>query len=155
MSPLNFHGQPFSSFGDGHSDRVCGWSGFISVCSWKCKYITTSYCIDVVWHGGIHFWRSWSVPEARFALTGAFSSSLFLGEVSHPPLPLLIIPHRYPVGVGSGELAGQSVTALTCVWEGKSPIKFVQHMDARSASKSGRQAVNLWFLWVKSHNHKK
>ena len=98
--------------------------------------------------------------KPRLALIAAFSSSVWLGLVSH--IFLLTIQHRISVGFRSGQLAGPvipwSVHPLLLVlalWEGPSAFgkgyhdfhKACQCTEAQSALKSpGRWLCWLWTL---------
>ncbi len=56
----------------------------------------------------ISLWHCWGGMEAQVSLTAAFRSSALLGLVSL--IFLLTIPHRFSMGLMSGEFAGQSST---------------------------------------------
>ncbi len=56
----------------------------------------------------ISLWHCWGGMEAQVSLTVAFSSSEFFGFLFL--IFLLTIPHRFSMGLRSGEFAGQSST---------------------------------------------
>ncbi len=58
-------------------------------------------------------WHCSGVMEAQVALIAAFRSSALLGLVSL--IFLLTIPHRFSMGFGSDEFAGQSNLVLMLV----------------------------------------
>ncbi len=63
-----------------------------------------------IWRGMevISLWHCWGGMEAQVSLTVAFSSSTFFGLLFL--IFLLTIPHRFSLGIMSGEIAGQSST---------------------------------------------
>ncbi len=95
----------------------------------------------------------WGGMEAQVSLTVAFSSSALLGLVSL--IFLLRIPHRFSMGLRSGEFAGQSSTVTPwslnqllvplAVWAWKQHLhKACQQKEAWSALKfPGR-----WLRWM-------
>ncbi len=93
----------------------------------------------------ISLWHCWGGMEAQVYLTVAFSSSVFFGLLFL--IFLLTIPHRFSLGFGSGEFAGQSSTptpwsfnqplVLLAVWAGAKSCWKMKSASLKSWSAEG------------------
>ncbi len=93
----------------------------------------------------ISLWHCWGGMEAQVSLTVAFSSSAFFGLLFL--IFLLTIPHRFSMGLRSGEFAGQSSTptpwsfnqllVLLAVWAGSKSCWKMKSASLKSWSAGG------------------
>ncbi len=93
----------------------------------------------------ISLWHCWGGMEAQISLTVTFSSSAFFGFLFL--IFLLTIPHRFSIGFGSGEFAGQSSTptpwsfnqllVLLAVWAGAKSCWKMKSASLKSWSAEG------------------
>ncbi len=93
----------------------------------------------------ISLWHCWGGMGAQVSLTVAFSSSAFFGLLFL--IFLLTIPHRFSMGIRSGEFAGQSSTptpwsfnqllVLLAVWAGAKSCWKMKSASLKSWSAEG------------------
>ncbi len=77
----------------------------------SCIATVSENCFTSVLHGAWHLWTG--IP-AQYDCTTHYNYSAFLGFASETSI--LMSPHKFSIGLRSGDWAGHSITLILLVW---------------------------------------